>query len=53
MQGGNAEAELHIFGRTGRAEVRNVTRTTSWVVKAERRCGSELHIIGSQCSVEA
>ena len=39
-QDGSAEAELHIFGIIGRAEVQNGTRVTSWVAKAEWRCES-------------
>ena len=39
-QDGSADAELHIFGRIGRADVRNGTHITSLVVKAERRYGS-------------
>ena len=42
MAGPKCGSGVHIFGKVGRAEVRNGTHVTSWVVKAERKCGSEV-----------
>ena len=51
-QDGNAEAELHISRRIGRAEARNGFHATSLVVRPNGSAGAEFQIFGSPVRME-